>query len=162
VISELQPTLRMRVTQSKTNDKAMAQRLDFGGSGRTASLLLGLLFLAQLLAGLHQNQEQHTLCAEHQQVEHGELSHADGVEGHADETETVAIAQLQSTTSEPAESHEECALEPFLREVARGAEVAQLAAPFHALAIRALPVVNELGFRQVSLLRLAPKQSPPA
>ena len=122
------------------------------------ALLVGLLILAPVFAGLHNSLERHVVCSEHQRVEHAELAHS-SESASSSETDEAGV-QLVSERLEP-DAHESCALEPSLRErsIVTAKATTSVALPTRCPQLEKLRANS--GYVQVSLLRLAPKQSPP-
>ena len=122
------------------------------------ALLVALLLLAPIMAGLHASEEPHVLCLEHQRVEHADAAHS---------VEEGNLADLEATGAQIAADHEEsethqgCSLEPSLRERSFMGSGAPAATGPLTLDRRSAALRAAYGHVQVSLLRLAPKQSPP-
>ena len=99
------------------------------------------------------------ICLEHKRVEHAEEAHS-GQHGAATDHESSGV-HLAAPAQE-SEGHETCQLEPSLRErsivVASNPDTSSRLALTFFLA----SLAEDSGHPQVSLLRLAPKQSPPA
>jgi hypothetical protein len=117
---------------------------------------LAILFLgSQFVAVHHQSAVAHRHCVEHGRLEH--VAHDD--HGHArDEEGPQAVADAGTEDL----AHEACALAPCLNERAPQAPSRALPAGSALERIALAPVGAELRRGSIALLRLAPKQSPPA
>jgi hypothetical protein len=123
-------------------------------NGRALGVALALLFLGGQLSGLtHQLLVRHVTCAEH-----GELIHADERVAHSAPVQGPAVSEAEAG---PAHQHEHC-----LASVSRREKL------IPAVSVSALPSLAPPRFVafvapgqgalcRLSLLRLAPKSSPP-
>ena len=127
---------------------------------RLGVLLAALFLAAQLLQAWHLGTVPHRLCAEHGQLEHVDEAAPDAIARVAPRIAGVpyVLPRLPHST----QHHDHCFLSSHHRErlVPVLEPAAQAAAP--SLLARAAPADSDLGHPSVALLRLAPKQSPPA